>query len=75
MNAAVNPTTYAFVGSTEITSDGSSKGLTEKLHKEKLHVLYSLPNMIKSNQMKKDEMSETCGTYGRKEKCKEGLGR
>lgn len=75
MNGGVNPTTYAFVGSTGKTSDGSSKGLKEKLHKEKLHVFYSLPNMIKSGQMKKDEMSETCSTYGRKEKCKEGLGR
>jgi hypothetical protein len=38
-------------------------GEWRKLHNEKLHILYSSPNVIR--QIKENEVGGTCGTHGR----------
>jgi hypothetical protein len=35
-----------------------------KLHNEKLHNLYSSPNIIRIDHIKEDEMGRECSTYG-----------
>jgi hypothetical protein len=45
-----------------------------KLHNEELHNLYSSPCLIKSDQVKKDEMGGACSTNGGEEEYLEGIG-
>jgi hypothetical protein len=45
-------------------------GEWRKLHNEELNYLYSLPNIV----IKKNEMGWACATYGRGERCAQGVG-
>jgi hypothetical protein len=44
------------------------------LHNEKLHNLYSLPNIIRMIQVKEDEMDRACSLHGGEEECIQGFG-
>jgi hypothetical protein len=43
-------------------------GHWRRLHNEKLHNLYDSPNIVKSGQIKEDEMGGAYSTYGRDKK-------
>jgi hypothetical protein len=52
-------------------------GEWRKLHNEKLHNLYSSPDIIKqvkSSQVKANDVGGACSTHGRGEKSVQGLG-
>jgi hypothetical protein len=40
-----------------------------RLHNEKLHNLYTSPDICQADQIKEDEKGGACGTHGRNEKC------
>jgi hypothetical protein len=46
----------------------------KKLRNEELNDLYSSSNMFLGDQMEKNEMGGTCGTYGGGYRCIEGFG-
>jgi hypothetical protein len=51
--------------------------VTNLLHNEELHNLYSCPDIIrqgKASQVKANEMGGECGTHGRGEKSVQGFG-
>jgi hypothetical protein len=45
-----------------------------KLHNEELNDLYSLPNIFSGGKIEKNEMSGSCGTCGRGDRCAQGVG-
>ena len=49
-------------------------GQQGRIHKEGLYDLYSSPNIIRSDQIKKNETGGACGTQGRKDRCIQGFG-
>jgi len=44
-----------------------------RLHNEELCDLFS-PDIIRGDQIEKNEMGGTCGTYGGEERCTQGFG-
>jgi hypothetical protein len=45
-----------------------------KLHSEELHIMCSLPNIIRMIKSKADEIGGACGTHASNEKCIQNFG-
>jgi hypothetical protein len=48
-------------------------GEWRKLHNEELNDLYSSPNIVRVIKIEKNEMGWSCGTYGGRESCAQGV--
>jgi hypothetical protein len=45
-----------------------------RLHAKELHGLYSSPNIIRENEIKKNKMGRACGLNGVEKRCIQGFG-